>query len=264
LNNNGLVVGSQTPGARLPLGAVFWRTCLKCKSSTFPPTFEPIVATGPFTLPDVTVNPPVGTAPVTQATAINDSGLITGWLPVGAEAWGLALFPGATTWTRIAPVPAIAGISGLELGITPKAINGKGNIVGFAGAGAIVHAFFSRDFLLPAFDLGTLTPSDPNTISSATGINFNDWIVGGSTVNPTSFAHAFLHSGTNMIDLNTRVVNGRGWFLTSANAIYDNGWIAGMGIHNNHQEGFVLVPQIVNLPTACTPIVSVPFNGGPQ
>src|SRR5215470_4252856 len=220
--------------------------------------------TRPFELPMVTVNPPAGTTPVTQATAINDSGLIAGLLPVGLETWGLALFPGATTWTRIAPIPAISGIPGLELSTRPRAINSKGNIVGVAGTGPVVHAFFSSNFLLPAIDLGTLNPSDPNTTSVAEGINSSNWVVGTSFVSATDFPHAFLHNGTSMIDLNTRVANGQSWLLTVANAINDNGWIVGSGIHNNRQEGFVLVPQVLSLPNPCTPIVSVPFSNVPQ
>jgi probable HAF family extracellular repeat protein len=263
LNNSGIVVGSQTGG--LVEGATFWRTCLLCKSTTFPWTPKPIAVTGPFDLPVVTIQPPAGTMPVTQATAINDSGQIAGWLPAGGEIWGVALSPGATTWTRIAPVPSIPGIPGLDLSTMPRAVNRKGNIVGVAGTSPVSHAFFSSNFLLPAIDLGTLNPSDPNTASIAEGINSNDWVVGTSFANSTDlFPHAFLYNGTSMIDLNTRVVNGQGWLLTAASAINDNGWIVGTGLHNNRQEGFVLVPQLLNLPNPCTPIVSVPFNGGPQ
>ncbi len=266
LNNSGTIVGSQTLGGGLPEEAVYWRTCLNCLSTTtFPFTFKPVVPTGPFTFPLVTVHPPSGTSPVNEATAISDSGLVAGWLNIGTQTLGLALFPGASTWTRIAPVLPSPTVPGLELSTRPKAINRNGNIVGVAGAGPGAHAFFSRNYLLPAIDLGTLNPSDPNTISIAEGINANDWVVGTSTVNTTDHPHAFLHNGTTMIDLNTRVSGGQGWLLTVANAINDHGWIVGMGMHNNRLEGFVLIPQILNIPLdPCTPIISVPINGGPM
>ena len=267
MNNSGTVVGSQTPGGQLTEGAVFWTTCLDCVSTkTFPFTLEPIVPSGPFNFPVVTVNPPSGTSPVNEATAINDSGLVAGWLRANGQTWGLALLPGASSWTRISPVPASVTVPGLELSTVPKAINRNGNIAGVAGGGlgSGTHAFFSRNYLLPAIDLGTLNPTDPNTISLAEGINANDWVVGTSTVNTTDFPHAFLHNGTTMIDLNTRVGGGQGWLLTVANSINDSGWIVGMGIHNNRQEGFVLVPEILNHAlNPCTVVVSVPFNGAP-
>lgn len=264
VNNSGTIVGSQTLGGGFTEEAVYWTTCLNCLSTkTFPFTVKPVVPKGPYTFPVVTVNPPSGTSPVNEATVINDSGIVAGWLRVGEQTWGLALFPGAAAWTRVSPVRASPTVPGLELSTRPKAINRNGNIVGVAGGGPGAHAFFSRNYALPAIDLGTLNPADPNTISLAEGINANDWVVGVSTVNTTDRPRAFLHNGTAMIDLNTRVGSGQGWLLTVANAINDRGWIVGKGIHNNREEGFVLIPQILNIPLdPCTPIVSVPFPGG--
>src|SRR5262249_43931979 len=137
-------------------------------------------------------------------------------------------------WTRI------QGIPGFGSAVKPLAINNNSHVVGAAG-GLAPHAFLSTDPNQPAEDLGTL--GDPTRVSVATHININGWVVGLSASSARSGFHAFLHNGTTMIDLNSRLTNGAGWNLIEAIGINDNGWIIGNGTFNNEPRAFLLIPQ---------------------
>jgi probable HAF family extracellular repeat protein len=87
-----------------------------------------------------------------------------------------------------------------------------------------------------ARNLGTL--GGPG--SQAFGLNDAHWVVG--TADTGSGASAFLYDDTQMIDLNTTLVNGSGWHLTRAAAINDYNHIVGVGIHNGQSRAFLLTP----------------------
>jgi probable HAF family extracellular repeat protein len=93
-------------------------------------------------------------------------------------------------------------------------------------------------------DLGALPGTNPNTI--AYGVNNNGQVVGSSVrqVAGNFVGSAFIWTNTlGMIDLNT-LVNDPTWVLTSADAINNNGQIAGIGTHNGQSTIFLLTPII--------------------
>jgi probable HAF family extracellular repeat protein len=185
-------------------------------------------------LPGVSANPPF----VQNVTGVNDLLQVTGFVvDSGLNAIGFVSAPSFGTWTRIHGIPGNA-----DQNAVPYAINNDGHIVGGAGARPH-HAFFSTNPNAPAVDLGTLgDPGNLSLVSEAMGINIHNWVVGTSDTSPTAGRHAFVHNGSTMIDLNTRLVNGAGWILEFATGINDNGLIIGNGTFNGFPRAFLLIP----------------------
>jgi probable HAF family extracellular repeat protein len=197
--------------------------------------------------PGYLVHPPFGLGYIKAATGVNDYSEAVGAIASsgsdGLPILGMIYYAAPGEWHQITPLAANPAFPGLELSLQPLAINNLGHVVGTAGA-AILHAFFSPFWFSPTVDLGTLNPSDPYALSVATAINNHDAVVGfASDPAPPHNADAFLYNGTTMIDLNTRLTNGEGWHLLSANAINDNGEIVGTGTYNNQQVAFLLTPN---------------------
>jgi probable HAF family extracellular repeat protein len=207
----------------------------------------------PHELPRVLLNPPSGYGSIQNVTAVNDILQVTGFL-TGSQI-GFVSAAGFGSWTRI---QGIAGNGSQS--VVPFAINENGHVVGGQGF-PFPHAFFSANPNSPAVDLGTLNPADPNRISAAEGINVHDWVVGFSDSSPTSGPLAFLYSGSTMMDLNTRLVNGAGWVLNIATGINDNGLIIGNGTYNGYQRAFLLIPvsRPWDIPTYCNVVKGPPL-----
>lgn len=185
-------------------------------------------------------------ARVNRVTAINEYNHAVGFSRRNnGEVWGvfymLADYPGHFGAYRISPVTADGRVRGLELSTQPNAVSKKGISAGVAGF-TPRHAFVSPNFFQPAIDLGTLNPSDPSLSSEAMGINDSEHVVGWSESAPGVF-RAFLHDGSKMIDLNTRLINPTGWELLEANAINDKGEIVGKGRYNGQLVAYVLFPR---------------------
>ena len=185
-------------------------------------------------------------ARVVQATGINEFDQVVGHQVRSSEIVGLIHFPTLPFppnhgWFRIRPVSADPRIFGLDMGVTPAAINRYGYVTGSVGV-ATRHAFLSRNFFEPTIDLGTLNPADPGVSSVGFGIDSAGRVVGFSEKVPFGGSIAVLHDGSTMIDLNTRLADSTGWELMSANAISDNGQIVGTGRFNGQQVAFVLLP----------------------
>ena len=88
-------------------------------------------------------------------------------------------------------------------------------------------------------DLGTLGGMN----SYANAINSNGETVGYSWKTGVLGDYAFLYNDGLMTDLNTLIDPTSGWTLESAQAINDNGWIAGYGIGPDGQtQAFLLTP----------------------
>jgi probable HAF family extracellular repeat protein len=197
---------------------------------------------------------------VLAATGINEYDELVGFQILPGEIAGLIHYPNLTQppnygWYRINAVAANPRIPALDLGIQPRAINRADYVTGAAGIG-VMHAFLSKHFF-QTIDLGTLNPSDPGVTSVGMGLDSANRVVGFSEKVPSGGPVAFLHDGSTMIDLNTRLVNPAGWELMSANAINDNGWIVGTGRYNGQQVAVVLVPTLKKLgvpPNLCTPV----------
>jgi probable HAF family extracellular repeat protein len=132
----------------------------------------------------------------------------------------------------------INGVPGLDSMTFPFAMNRYAHVAGIAGNG-FTRAFISRNPALPATDLGTLGGS----LSGANGINNYDWVVGWAEATNGGGPRAFLHDGTQMIDLNNMLWNPGGWLLREGLAVNDAGQIAGEGALNGQLHAFFLQPM---------------------
>jgi len=61
-------------------------------------------------------------------------------------------------------------------------------------------------------------------------------------VNQNGVTHAALWVGGRVMDLNKRVVNGRGWTLADARSINNRNAIVGSGTMNGERHAFLLTP----------------------
>jgi probable HAF family extracellular repeat protein len=123
------------------------------------------------------------------------------------------------------------------------AINDHGQVVGTADIAGqnINHAFLYENGHM--IDLGTLYGS----FSYAIAINASTQILGDSAAKGNLFPYGervpFLYQNGSMVPLNDLIDPRSGWFLNSANAINDRGWIVGAGTNplgENH--AFLLTP----------------------
>ncbi|HEX5716163.1 MAG TPA: hypothetical protein VF179_08390 [Thermoanaerobaculia bacterium] len=159
------------------------------------------------------------------ATAINNKGQVVGISGTCDQAVGRHTAAHAVIWEK-GRVTDIGNL-GEPWWNTPMAINQRGDVVGFAGAGGdadnpILHAFLwtRRDGVQ---DLGTL-PGDAT--SEAHGINERGQVVGVSC-DAAGSCRAFLWEDGVMTDLNTLVAPGYTGILTTAQDINARGEITG-------------------------------------
>jgi probable HAF family extracellular repeat protein len=134
-------------------------------------------------------------------------------------------------------------------------INAAGHAVGFAhvdmsSASPPSHAFKWNGIALQ--DLGVLTGG---VRSQAYSINSSGIVVGYSEVTGGA-PHAFVHDGTQMLDLNTLTILPGGWTtLVEARGINDGGQIVGSGKFNGQDRAFLLTPT--SFTPSCSPTVTV-------
>jgi probable HAF family extracellular repeat protein len=191
------------------------------------------------TFPTFVVVAPSGTAFVNKATGIGEFGEVTGPLRgSGGSILGMKFFPNLNRWFQIRPASPHPLLADFDRVMRPAAINAKGNVTGTVGS-AVPHAFLSRNHFEPTQDLGTLDPAHPEWFSVAHGINASAQVVGVAQTGAD--ITAFLHNGTTMIDLNTRLSAASGWRLIGALAINDKGQIAAQASLNNGPRRAVLL-----------------------
>jgi probable HAF family extracellular repeat protein len=180
----------------------------------------------------VTIQTPPATVFVQDVVDLNDSEDVLGSIRTNQGVFAFLSTNFGAMWQPVAGVP------GLESITFPSALNRYAHIVGTAGNG-FVRAFISKNPALPATDLGTLGGS----LAMGKGINNYDWTVGWSDTPAQSGPHAFVHDGTQMVDLNGRLWNPAGWLLRQAFAINDAGQIVGEGYYNGQEHAFLLQPM---------------------
>jgi probable HAF family extracellular repeat protein len=119
-------------------------------------------------------------------------------------------------------------------------INDAGQVVGHSDTtgNQFIHAFLFDPSTMEMTDLGTM-PTFDHTYAFA--VNAGGQVVGEAV---GSFVQTgFLYSGGVMQDLEMMLAEGAGWEILSANDINDEGVIAGSGLHDGLERGFLLVPQ---------------------
>lgn len=126
------------------------------------------------------------------------------------------------------------------------AINDNDQIVGssdFQTTSTFQHAF--------RYQSGTMVDLNPFNApqSFAYGINASGKVVGSYYLTQFGNPRAFLHDGTNPIDLNTLISQTTGWTLNVARDINDSGQIVGQGTVNGQLRPFLLTPNTAqNIP----------------
>jgi len=117
-------------------------------------------------------------------------------------------------------------------------INNSGLVAGHAWSGTEYRSFIhAQDTTI---DLGTLE-GFANTY--VWGMNDTGQLVGSATNQTGTLSHAFVFTGGELYDLNDLLVPNHGWdYLTTANAVNNNGQIAGYGRIDGQYRGFLLTP----------------------
>ena len=89
-----------------------------------------------------------------------------------------------------------------------------------------------------------LIPADSGwVLSYAADINEAGQIVGSARNAEGNLSHGFLYTGGRLYDLADLLVPGHGWeYLTSADAINDNGQVVGYGRINEQFRAFLMTP----------------------
>jgi probable HAF family extracellular repeat protein len=167
----------------------------------------------------------LGTLPsanYSAATGINDSGEVIGW---SGEAVKPAAGSGKVTLTLDQEIDVLgSGIGGVLISEPSLAFT-------------VGHGFIYNSSTKAMTDLGTLG----GAFSAALAINDSGEIVGTSLTSGGDY-HAFVDTGTTMVDLNSLLAADSGWTLISADGVNSNGDIIGMGEFNGNFEGFLLTP----------------------
>ncbi len=121
-----------------------------------------------------------------------------------------------------------------------------GAVVGYRDSGG------TRSWFLRTPD-GTVTPI--TGLSAVTAVNDDHVVVGTiATQNPISIRAAKWDPVTKTVtDLNTLLPENSGWFLGAALAIADSGEIAGVGVHDGVEKGFLLKAVSLTAQVAVAP-----------
>lgn len=173
------------------------------------------------------------------ATGVNDSGLVVGSL-------GQKAFLAGTTSSYVfdgSKVTTFATVHGNGNSVA-TAVNAAGVVVGYHSTfsfsvNAPVHAYRYSGGTLT--DLGTLYPGTGFVNSAAFAINSQGVAVGFSQpTNGRIPPHATAFFKGKVVDLNALLPAKSGWLLEEAEGIDDLGNVAGIGVHDGVQRGFIL------------------------
>ena len=182
--------------------------------------------------------------------AINDSGYSVGYkYRYGLAGYSAILIDPNVTINDLSDVVYLSAGRAAD-------INNHNMVVGTT-SGDYTHAFLYDYDNDTTIDLGTLPINDTEDAltSAAYDINDLDQVVGQSRLitdntslnDPTKY-HAFIWQDGQMDDLNNLASLPDGWLLTRANSINENGDIAGVGLYNGVEHGFVLTNGTITEP----------------
>jgi probable HAF family extracellular repeat protein len=167
--------------------------------------------------------------------ALNDAGVVAGYGDI-APGVSRGFVRGAG---GLAPIGTFGGANSYAL-----AINNKGAVAGHAqDAAGYLRAFLFENGQMTA--LGSLG----GLASFAYGINSLGWVV-GSALRADGTEAAFLWKDGILLDLNSLVPSLGDWRLAAAQAINDQGQIAGWGWYQGQMRAFRLDPATGGLESA--------------
>jgi probable HAF family extracellular repeat protein len=136
---------------------------------------------------------------------------------------------------------ALASLGGP--GSVAASINDQGHVVGTAQFWITEHRINEHAVLWNrhgVVDLGTLDGVFGH--SHAYGVN-NAGDVVGDSIAADGYAHGFLYTGGQMLDLGSLIENGEGWFVSNPQDISDDGVIVGTtGADGGRFRAYMLVP----------------------
>lgn len=136
-------------------------------------------------------------------------------------------------------------------------VNENGHVCGWSQVGwspTASRGFFWADGVMK--DLGTAG----GEYSAGFALNDRDEVVGMTSLADGRYV-AFLWRSGVLVDLNTLLPEGSGWFLTRAWDIDEHGVIVGEGLLNGEARAFVLAPASLTSVPEATPPRSVRFLG---
>ena len=179
-----------------------------------------------------------------QAEDINNAGKVVGWSDV-------AVYSHAFIWEDDAGGGTMTDLGTFGKSSVAEGINNLDHVVGYSSpSSGAPKGFFAEEvggsWMMK--DLGTLGRD-----SYASGINSSGQVVGNSTLLSWE-NHAFVAENVGgswmMTDLNDRLPLGSVWdYLSSAQAINDDGWIVGTGYIDNKSHGFLMEYTPIPEPT---------------
>ncbi len=165
---------------------------------------------------------PLGTlgGPNSDPTAINSSGVVTGWADpdIGGTAY-------AFTWTAPGPIQSLGTLSG-GIASAGNSINDSGWVAGASDTQAVVYT--------PQSGMQPLGFLRGGSLSQANCVNNAGVVVGDSGTVGETYLNPFLWTAAGgMQDLNSTITNmPSGWTPTAAGIINNSGLIAGIGYAN--------------------------------
>lgn len=125
---------------------------------------------------------------------------------------------------------------------TARGINDAGLITGKSGR-ITSNVTLERIFLFNGTSLVNLGRLSGDNVAQGNDVNAGGVVVGYSANNSDLVdQRAVIHDGSSLVDLNTLIDGGSGWFLTEATAINDSGSIVGTGVLNGVRRAFLLTP----------------------
>ena len=171
----------------------------------------------------------------TGPTDINAAGTIVGGSKLANGHWRAFAYAGGVM-SDLGTLPGDADS-------IARGMNDAGVIVGYSSQSAQQVSAVTWS----AGTISNLGGLPGGTWALAEDVNSAGVVVGGS-MDSNGVQRAVSWSGGAIVDLNTQIAAGSGWFLTSAAAINDNGWIVGGGTLNGVDRAFVLIPGLDTTP----------------